>query len=146
MDLFVERCAGIDIGKVDLKACVRTPGPRGGRRSETRTFATTTAGVLALRAWLTERQVSLVGMESTGVYWKPIFYPLEDHFACWLINPQHIKKVPGRKSDLLTELPDRILRLCPRVGCGVATFRAHGQRRGCAAGVVAVGGAAARVG
>jgi transposase len=100
MDLFAERCAGIDIGKADLKACIRTPGPRGGRRSETRTFATTTAGVLALQGWLTDRQVRLVGMESTGVYWKPIFYPLEDHFECWLINPQHIKKVPGRKSDV----------------------------------------------
>jgi transposase len=100
MDLFAERCAGIDIGKADLKACVRTPGPRGGRRSETRTFATTTAGVLALQGWLIDRQVTLVGTESTGVYWKPIFYPLEDHFECWLINPQHIKKVPGRKSDV----------------------------------------------
>ena len=100
MDLFAERCAGIDIGKADLKACIRTPGARGGRRSETRTFATTTAGVLALQGWLIDRQVRLVGMESTGVYWKPIFYPLEDHFECWLINPQHIKKVPGRKSDV----------------------------------------------
>src|SRR5688500_20199524 len=86
MDLFAERCAGIDIGKADLKACIRTPGPRGGRRSETRTFATTTAGVLALQGWLTDRQVRLVGMESTGVYWKPIFYPLEDHFECWQIG------------------------------------------------------------
>lgn len=100
MELYVQRCAGIDIGKADLKACVRVPGPRGGRRGQTRTFATTTAGVLDLRDWLVDQQVSLVGMESTGVYWKPVFYLLEDTVECWLINPQHIKKVPGRKSDV----------------------------------------------
>ncbi|MFZ5625332.1 MAG: IS110 family transposase [Gemmatimonadota bacterium] len=101
MDVFVERCAGIDIGKADLKACVRTPGVRrGSRRQEVRTFSTTTAGLLRLREWLVEQQVSLVGMESTGVYWKPVFYLLEDAVECWLVNPQHVKKVPGRKSDV----------------------------------------------
>jgi transposase len=100
VDLYAERCAGIDIGRAELKACVRVPGPRGSRRAETRTFRTTTAGVLALRDWLVEQRVSLVGMESTGVYWKPVFYLLEDTLECWLINPQHVKKVPGRKSDV----------------------------------------------
>jgi len=69
MDVFVERCAGIDIGKADLKACVRTPAARARSRStQVRTFRTTTAGLLALRDWLTAEQVSLVGMESTGDY------------------------------------------------------------------------------
>jgi transposase len=101
MDIFVERCAGIDIGKADLKACVRTPGTRRGqRRQEVRTFSTTTAGLLRLAGWLADEQVTLVAMESTGVYWKPVFYLLEDAFECWLVNPQHVKKVPGRKSDV----------------------------------------------
>lgn len=101
MDTYVERCAGLDIGKVDVKACVRVPGSRpGSRRQEIRTFATTTAGLLALADWLTSQRVSLVGMESTGEFWKPVFYLLEDTVTCWLVNPQHIKRVPGRKSDV----------------------------------------------
>jgi transposase len=101
MDVLVDRCAGIDIGKADLKACVRTPGKRrGARRSEIRSFATTTAGVLALRDWLTEQRVTVVGMESTGVYWKPVYFLLEDALDCQLVNPAHVKKVPGRKSDV----------------------------------------------
>jgi transposase len=101
MEVYVERCAGIDIGKADLKACVRTPGGRpGSRRQEVRTFSTTTAGLLRLAEWLAQEQVRLVAMESTGVYWKPVFYLLEDAFECWLVNPQHVKKVPGRKSDV----------------------------------------------
>jgi transposase len=101
MDIYVERCAGIDIGKADLKACIRIPGGRrGSRRQEIRTFSTTTAGLLRLAEWLASEQIMLVGMESTGVYWKPVYYLLEDTVECWLINPQHIKKVPGRKSDV----------------------------------------------
>jgi len=100
VDRFVERCAGLDIGKRELKACVRVPGPRGGRRQEIRTFSTTTPGLLRLRDWLVEREVTLVGMESTGVYWKPVFYLLEDDVECWLLNPQHMRNVPGRKSDV----------------------------------------------
>ena len=101
MEIIVERCAGIDVGKADLKACVRTPGlGKQTRRQEVRTFRTTTAGVMALREWLLTEKVSLVGMESTGVYWKPVFYLLEDAFQCWLLNPQHVKNVPGRKTDV----------------------------------------------
>lgn len=101
MEIFVERCAGIDIGKADVKVCVRSPGKRAGSiRKETRTFATTTGALLQLRAWLESERVTLVGMESTGDYWKPVYYLLEEVFECWLINPQHIKKVPGRKSDV----------------------------------------------
>jgi transposase len=101
VDVLVARCAGIDIGKADVKVCVRTPGRRRGtRRSEVRTFATTTAGVLALRDWLIEARVAVVGMESTGVYWKPVYFLLEDALECQLVNPAHVKKVPGRKSDV----------------------------------------------
>jgi transposase len=99
VEVLHERCAGIDIGKADLKACTRTPGPRG-RREEVRTFATTTAGVLALRDWLTGQGVTVAGMESTGSYWKPVYYLLEDALECQLLNPRHMRNLPGRKTDV----------------------------------------------
>lgn len=101
METLAERCAGIDIGKADVKVCLRVPSKRAGqRRSEVRTFGTTTGALLSLRQWLIDEQVTLVGMESTGEYWRPVYYLLEESFECWLVNPQHIKVVPGRKSDV----------------------------------------------
>ena len=100
MDTVFERCAGLDIGKADLKACVRVAGPRGGRRQEVRTFATTTVALLELRDWLTEAGVAVVGMEATGDYWKPVYYVLEEGLECWLLNARHMHGVPGRKSDV----------------------------------------------
>jgi transposase len=63
-------------------------------------FATTQMRLAELADWLGERGVTLVGMEATGVYWKPIFYALEDRFECWLLNAQHLHNVPGRKTDV----------------------------------------------
>ena len=100
MELLVERCAGLDIGKADLKACVRVPGVRGGRRQETRTFATTTGALLQLRDWLIAEQVTVVGMEATGDYWKPVYYLLEDALEVQLLNAAHMRTVPGRKTDV----------------------------------------------
>lgn len=101
MEVFVQRCAGIDVGKADVKVCLRVPGRRDGTfRQETRTFATMTCSLLELREWLIQEQVELVAMESTGDYWRPVYYLLEDCVQCWLVNPQHIKKVPGRKTDV----------------------------------------------
>jgi transposase len=100
MDRLVERCAGLDVGKAIVVATARIPGPHGGRDQETRTFATTTVGLLALADWLASYEVTLVGMESTSVYWKPIFYVLEERFECWLLNAQHMRNVPGRKTDV----------------------------------------------
>lgn len=101
VEVYQERVAGIDIGKAELKVCVRVPGKRaGGFRHEVRTFDTTTKALLALQGWLLEQRVTLVAMESTGQYWRPVYYLLEASMQCWLINPQHIKKVPGRKSDV----------------------------------------------
>jgi transposase len=100
MDRVFERCAGLDIGKADLKACVRVPGSRGGRRQEVRTFATTTDALLQLRQWLADSGVQVVGMEATGDYWKPVYYLLEDAVECWLLNARHMHAVPGRKSDV----------------------------------------------
>ena len=100
MDVVVARCAGLDVHKDTVVACVRTPGADGGRDSQTRTFGTFTEDLLALRDWLLAEGVSLVGMESTGVYWKPVFYILEEAIECWLLNAQHMRNVPGRKTDV----------------------------------------------
>jgi transposase len=100
MDRCVERCAGLDVHKDSLAATVRVPGPRGERRQETRTFATTTRGLLALADWLASYDVTRVGMESTGCYWKPVWYVLEERFECWLLNARHLRHVPGRKTDV----------------------------------------------
>lgn len=100
METMVERCAGLDVHKDTVVACVRTPGPKGERQVEVREFGTKTGEVLALRDWLMERKVTLVGMEATGVYWKPIYYVLEDGLECWLLNARHLRNVPGRKTDI----------------------------------------------
>ncbi|MFC8660815.1 IS110 family transposase [Streptomyces sp. NPDC057199] len=100
MDVVHERCAGIDIGKADVKVCVRFPGPGKRRRKEIRTFLTMTADLLAMRDWLLSEGVTVVGMEATGAYWKPVFYLLENDIECWLLNARHMKNVPGRKTDV----------------------------------------------
>jgi transposase len=97
MESVVQRCAGIDIGKADLKACIRTPGPRGGRRHEVRTFATTTSGLLQLRDWLSAEGVTRVGMEATGVYWKPVYYMLEGGFDTHCSTPDTCTTCPAAR-------------------------------------------------
>jgi transposase len=102
MELLHERCAGLDIGKKDLKACVRAPNPSGkrSRRQEIRTFATTTNALLELRDWLVAQKVTLVVMEATGDYWRGAFYLLEDSLNVILVNAAHAKGLPGRKTDV----------------------------------------------
>jgi transposase len=100
MDVVIERCAGIDIGKKTMAVTVRTPGKGRARHKETRTFGTVTAQVLALRDWLVDQGVQVAAMEATSDYWKPVFYLLEDAVECWLLNAHHLKAVPGRKSDV----------------------------------------------
>ncbi len=100
MDRVVERCCGLDVHKASVTACVRVPDKAGKLRQEIRQFAATTRGLLQLRDWLVSFEVMLVGMEATGVYWKPIYYLLEDEFECWLLNARHLKNVPGRKTDV----------------------------------------------
>jgi len=100
VDVVVERCCGLDVHKDTVVACVRTPGRGGRRHQEVRTFGTMTADLLALRDWLVALGVTLVGMESTGVYWKPVFYVLEDATECWVLNARHLRNVPGRKTDV----------------------------------------------
>jgi transposase len=83
-----------------VTVCVRTPGPRGGRRSQTRTFKTVFGSLRVMRDWLIECGVTIAAMESTSMYWKPPFYCLEEVIEVWLLNAAHIKAVPGRKSDV----------------------------------------------
>jgi transposase len=102
MDELVDRCAGLDVHRDTVVATVRSPQTKGvGRKVETVTFATTTTGLTALGASLVGEQVDLVGMESTGVYWKPVYFMLEDRIPrVWLLNAAHLRNVPGRKTDV----------------------------------------------
>ena len=103
MDVVLERCAGIDIGKDEVVACVRTPDPSAKRqRKETRTFLSFTGDLEAMADWFAAQGVTEVVMEATGSYWKPVWYVLEERaFELKLVNAQHVKILPGRKSDVL---------------------------------------------
>jgi transposase len=100
MEVQYERVAGLDIGKATLTVCVRTPGPRGGRRAETRTFSTMTRSLHVMRDWLLAEGVTVAAMESTSTYWKGAFYCLEEVMEIWLVNAAHIKAFDRRKSDV----------------------------------------------
>jgi transposase len=101
MDVVVERCAGLDVHRDNVVATVRFPSETSRRwLRKTRTFKATVGGLSQLAEWLAEFAVTLVGMEATGVYWKPVFQVLEDRFECWLLNAQHLRNVPGRKTDV----------------------------------------------
>jgi transposase len=99
MDVQIERCAGLDVHQATVVATVRYPGERG-RTSVTETFGTMAADLAALRDWLQAYGVTHVALESTGVYWKPVYYMLEDGVTLLLINMQMLKHVPGRKTDV----------------------------------------------
>jgi transposase len=100
MDVILERCAGLDVHQATVTACLRLPGPNRKRTQVVQTFGTTTPDLLALRDWLAAHEVTHVAMESTGVYWKPVYYVLEDGFTLLLVNAAHLAKVPGRKTDV----------------------------------------------
>jgi len=95
MQVVHERCCGLDVHKRTVAACVIAPEGR-----ETRTFSTMTKGLEELAVWLAEHGVTHVAMESTGVYWKPVYNLLEDDFTVMVVNAHHIKTVPGRKTDV----------------------------------------------
>jgi len=83
MDVLAQRCAGIDIGKNEVVACVRTPAPSGqGRRKQTRTFSSFTGELEAMADWFTAAGVTEVAMEATGSYWRPVWYVLEERAFC----------------------------------------------------------------
>lgn len=98
MQVLYPRCAGLDVHKDSVVArvrCVSEPP-----HDEVRSFTTTTSALLELNDWLTEQAVTHVAMEATGVYWKPVWHLLEGHFELVLANAQHIRNVPGRKTDV----------------------------------------------
>jgi transposase len=100
VDRVVERAGALDVHKEQVTATVRTPGERGGRREQTREFKTTVRGLLGLHDWLTGHGVTVVAMEATGVYWRPVWHVLESDFELMLCNAAHVKNVPGRKTDV----------------------------------------------
>jgi transposase len=98
--VIVERCAALDVHKKTVMACVRGPDGKGGRSQELLEFRTFSRDLGRLRDWLVEHDVSQVAMEATGVYWKPVWYVLETaSFELKLANAQHVKNLPGRKTD-----------------------------------------------
>src|SRR5271170_7890119 len=100
MEVLYPRCAGLDVQKDTVVACVRLVED-GTVHREVRTFSTTTPGLLALSVWLGEQGCTHVAMEATGVYWKPVWHVLSDgDFSLILANAAHVKNVPGRKTDV----------------------------------------------
>ena len=142
----IERVAALDIGKAEVVVCVRVPDRVTARPTElVASYGTTTPDLLELKDWLAGLGVTEVAMESTGVYWKPVYYVLEDDFRVVLVNAAHVKHVPGRKTDLLTELPDRSFERCARrsARCWLGSVLVINDGR--AVVVLRVGGAAARL-
>ena len=100
MQVIIERCAGFDVHQETVVACVLIGAPGEWPRKQVRTFRTMTRDLEALRNWLQELGVTQVGMESTGVYWRPVYAVLEGHFDLIVGNARHIRNVPGRKTDV----------------------------------------------
>jgi len=100
MEVILRCCAGLDVHKDGVEACVRRTSAGGKVEHEVRHWGTTTRELAEMSNWLSSLRVTHVAMESTGVYWKPIFNILEEHFEILLANAQHLKNVPGRKTDI----------------------------------------------
>jgi transposase len=100
MDVVYARCCGLDLHKRSVTACRMISRADGRSSKETRTFGTMTADLLALGDWLAQGGVTHIAMESTGVYWKPVWNLFEDRFTLLLVNAAHVKVVPGRKRDV----------------------------------------------
>ena len=99
MEILYERCAGLDVQKKNVKACVATPSEGGKRQKETRTSLTMTQDVLEMRDWLKAQGCTHSAMEATGVYWKCMYNLLENDVEILVVNAHHSKTVPGRKTD-----------------------------------------------
>jgi transposase len=100
MDVIYPRCCGLDVHKREVVACVVRTDADGTPRKAIRAFGTMTPDILTLADWLGTHEVTHVAMESTGVYWKPLWNLLEDSFELFLVNARHVKAVPGRKTDV----------------------------------------------
>jgi transposase len=100
MEVTYTHCAGLDVHKKTVVACCLTPGEGGKLEREIRTFSTMTSDLLKMGDWLIHKEITHVAMESTGEYWKPVYNLLEGGFTVLVVNAQHIKNVPGRKTDV----------------------------------------------
>jgi transposase len=100
MEVLYPRCSGLDVHKRFLVACLSIVQTNGQRQKELRQFTTMTSEILALKEWLQASGCRQIAMESSGVYWKPVFHLLEGEFEIVLVNAQHMKAVPGRKTDV----------------------------------------------
>ena len=100
MQVVYERCCGIDVHKRQVVACVLQTAADGTVRRQVQTFTTMTADLLALDDWLRQLGVEQIALESTRVFWRPVFNLLEDGRTIVLINAQHMRAVPRRKTDV----------------------------------------------
>src|SRR4051794_13176413 len=114
MRRMLERCAALDVHRKTVTACARILIAGGGLEERIVEFSTMAGDLLALRDWLKQLDVTHVAMEATGVYWKPVYYALEDDFELLLVNAAHVKNVPGRKTDTLDAQW-----LCQLLECGL---------------------------
>src|ERR1700752_2747477 len=114
MRRMLERCAALDVHKAQVTVCARILGVGGEIEELISEFSTMSIDLLALRDWLKQLGVTHVAMEATGVYWKPVYYVLEDDFELLLVNAAHVKNVPGRKTDTLDAQW-----LCQLLECGL---------------------------
>ena len=149
MQVLYQRCAAVDVGKDVIAVAVRLPGDGpDGRQTIKRTFKTFYGVLREAARWLDSLGVTHVAMEATGIYSMPVYHALIEHgsFEQVLVcNAGHVKNVPGRKTDLLTELRSEVPQLSGQIASWVATFADRDHRRGRAAGSVAAGGASAGV-
>jgi transposase len=99
MQVVHEHCAGLDVHKKNVYACILMLENNGKKKREIRSFGGVTAELVKLAAWLREHGVTHVAMEATGVFWRPVWAVLEGQFELMLVNPHHIKVIPGRKTD-----------------------------------------------
>jgi transposase len=100
MEVKYERCCGIDVHKQSLTACAIVPGAHGQVLKVKRSFGTMSEDLLELSAWLKEQAVTTIALESTGVYWKGVYNLLESQLEILVVNPEHVKKLTGRKTDV----------------------------------------------
>lgn len=100
MEVLYERCCGLDVHKKTVVACLMITLPNGRVQKSVRTFGTTTAEILELRDWIDLQHVSHLALESTGIFWRPLYNLLEEGHTVILVNARHMKAVPGRKTDV----------------------------------------------
>lgn len=101
METVIRRFAGSDVHKDSVIACVRIIDENGELESRTQSFGTTCSDLLQLNDWLASYAVTIIRMELTGVYWKPVYTLRETDFECWLLNATHLRDVPGRKTEMV---------------------------------------------